>query len=277
MRFGLPTDQDICDLIIEIVGRARAEFGIPEGTSGAVACLAMGLKLRRANISQAGLVTEEGEIFVSSTITWQPRIEFTIFHEILHWLLNYHYSEIFDVYTHALGRDEAAFREAEERCCNAGAAEFLLPRHRVREAIRTQGFSVDLIESLADCHGSSLLATAIQLALNAPMPCYVVVCSHGRSPLYPFNVGLHVELAAQPNGMPYPWRRGSDIPKDHLLSDVWRTKQSASGPSSVTFHKSGQTIPCEHGEAKLVRGRVVGILYRGHPHRKGQLRLELLP
>ena len=152
----------------------------------------------------------------------------------------------------------------------------MLPRHRVREAIRTQGFSIDLIESLAKLHGSSLLATAIQVALNAPMHCYVVVCSHGRSPLPPHNVGLHVELAAQPNGMPYPWRRGTAIPANHLLDDVWRTKQPAAGPSSVTFHHSGNTIPCEHAEAKMIGGRVVGILYRGHPHRKEQLRMDLL-
>lgn len=47
-----------------------------------------------------------------------------------------------------------------------------------------------------------------------------------------------------------------------------------SGPSSVPF-RSGKHYPCGYGEARLVGGQVVGILYIGAPPRKGQLSLDL--
>lgn len=278
MKPRLLTDRDIDDLIVDIVARTREQFGIPEGTSGVRACEAIGLNLRWSSLNkQAGFWSEkDNAIFISRAITWQPRIDFTIYHEILHYILSVEESEIMEFYTNAVPNDPKAFARAIERCCNAGAAEFLLPRQRVREAIAKDGLSVDLIEQLTVDHRTSLLATAIQVALNAPVACYVVVCTHGPSPLLPGRICLHVEQAAMHPKIRYPWKRGSVIPDDHLFADVWRTRQPASGPSRVVFPTTGRILPCEHGEAEMIGGRVVGILYCEHPRRKGQLEMELL-
>lgn len=84
--------------------------------------------------------------------------------------------------TEALRNDTEAFDREVERCCDKGAAEFLMPQGRVAETIRTEGFSVDLVGLVAERHGASLIASASQLVHCAAVECYVVLCSHGTVP-----------------------------------------------------------------------------------------------
>jgi hypothetical protein len=175
--------------------------------------------------------------------------------------------------TDALRGDPAAFDRALERCCDVGAAEFLMPRARVRALIVAHGFSVDLAEQLAGPGRVSVVAAAVQLAACAPVECYVAVGRHGPSPLWPHDLGLHVEQAATRPGMGYPWLRGTAIPPDHLFHAVWQSKRPLAGPSFVPF-RSRKRFPCGHAEARLVGGQVVGVLYLGHLPRKEQLSLD---
>jgi Zn-dependent peptidase ImmA (M78 family) len=65
-------------------------------------------------------------------IRWAPRAEFTIYHEITHHLLDED-GEILEHFTDLLANDSVAFDREIERCCDRGAAEFLMPRTRVAE------------------------------------------------------------------------------------------------------------------------------------------------
>lgn len=274
--FGpLLTDAELDANIIELVDRARVRFEIAEGTSGRDACQALKLGLQFASLPQGvdGLLAED-EVRVNSTIEWRSRVEFTIFHEIIHHLLEDD-GEIIDSLTNALANDDKAYRRAIEQCCQTGAAEFLAPQRRVREQIAEDGFSIDLIERLAGCFGTSIIASSIQLAVCAPVDCYVVVCSYGISPrFWPPTQTLYVEQAAMRYGMRYPLARFAPIPEDHLLNKTRERKRPLEESTYVPF-PSGKTGMTCFGQAKPLFDRVIGILYLGHPPRKGQLGLGL--
>lgn len=271
----LLTNREIEEKVIDLVARARKQYGIRERCRAHDACLALGLRLIRAQLPRRtdGSLTADGRVIVSDAIEWTSRLEFTAFHEIVHYLLDED-GELIEYFTEVLSSNHEFYDRAIERCCQIGAAEFMIPRARVRALLTDNGFSVDLVGPLAGLNGASIVAAAVQLAACAPVACYVVVCRYGVSPLWPHDLGLYVEQAAMRAEMRYPWMRGTSIPADHLLYRVWETKQPCSGPSSVPF-RSRKSYPCEYGEAKMVGGQVVGVLYLGHPPRKGQLGLDL--
>lgn len=272
----LLTAREIDEKIVELVSWAREHYGIPEGCTGRDACAALGLCLRIEPLpfQTDGLLTKDGFVLINKAIIWPSRVEFTIFHETMHWLLDEH-GELIELLADALGGNVAAYRAAIERCCHAGAAEFLAPRQRVREMIASDGFSVDLVQRLSDRHHLSVIASAIQLATCAPVDCYVAVCSYGVAPEgWPPDQTLYVEQSAMRPEMRYPWARYTAIPEDHLFHQVWKTRRPLAGPSYVPF-RSGSRMECEHGEATPLGDRVVGILYRGHPPRRGQLGLGI--
>lgn len=276
MATDLHLEREVDERIIALVADARSCYGIPEGTSGRDACRAFGVGLAFADLApRDGLLARNpDQVLVDSSIEWASRVDFTIYHELTHYLLDEE-GDIIEFYTEALRDDERAYERAIERCCHAGAAEFLLPRRCVREAINRSGFSIALIEELSAVHGSSVLATANQLATWAPMECYVVVCTHGRSWLGSHNDCLHVEQAAKRPDMKYPLVRGSVIPQGHLFDQVWTSGQASSGPSIVPF-RTGTKMKCVHGEARMIRSRVAGILYvKQRPLSKDQLSLGL--
>ena len=271
----LLTEREIEENVIDLVAGARKRYGIPERCRAQDACQALGLRLVRRELPRGtdGMITPDGRVIVSAAIEWLSRLEFTAYHEITHYLLEED-GELIELFTEALRGSPADYEQAIERCCQIGAAEFMVPQERTRELIAERGFSVDLIEPLAGLNGASIVAAAVQLAVCAPVDCYVVVCRHGVSPLWPHDQGLYVEQAVRHADSQYPLRRGTVIPVDHLLNQVWETKRPVTGPSNIPF-RSGKHYSCDYGEAKLVGGQVVGILYLGVPPRKGQLSLHL--
>ena len=274
------TQRELDQKVVRMVGAARERFDIPEGCDGKTACGKVGLKLQRGPLgpSTDGVLAGEN-VVVNRALRWAPRIQFTIFHEIFHYLLEED-GEIIEYYTDLLRSDDEAYRAAIERCCHQGAAEFLMPQARVREAISSEGFSVDLVELLAERHGASIVASAIQLAHCAPVGCYVVICSHGRAPKSsPSHYGLFVEYAAAPSRVRYTLGRFSPIHSDNLLAQAWRLGSRATGTSYVPF-RSAVSKPLEkrmqcHCDAKRLGNRVLGLLSLEDLVPPGQLTLSL--
>lgn len=262
-----------------MVADARERFGIPEGCDGETACGKIELKLRRGLLGAKtdGMLAGD-HIIVNRNLRWAPRIEFTIFHEIFHHLLEED-GEIIEFHTELLRSDDNAYTAAIERCCHQGAAEFLMPRARVRETISSEGFSVDLIELVAERHGASIAASAIQIARCAPIDCYVVICSHGRAPTSsPPHHGLYVEYAAAPSRTKYTLGRFSPVHGDNLLAQAWTDRDGVRGPSYVPFRSAARKPPerrmeC-HCEAKRLGNRVLGLLLLEAPIPPGQLTLS---
>lgn len=271
----LLTEAQIEDQVINLIAQARERYAIPERCRAEVACEAIGLELIRRPLPRGtdGMLTPSGTVVVNTAIEWMSRVEFTAFHEIVHYLLEED-GELIESFTESLRHSPKDYDRAIERCCQLGAAEFMIPRASVRELILQHGFSIDLIEPLAGLNGASIGAAAVQLAVCAPVDCYVVVCRHGVSPLPPNTFGLYVEQAVRRADSRFPIARGTVIPQDHLFQQVWEDKMPLAGPSSVPF-RSGKRYPCDYAEACMIGTQVVGILYLGVPPRKGQLSFGL--
>lgn len=266
------SDREIERHVLDLVDRARREYDLPDGCTGATGCAALGLSLRRASLPSGvdGLLAD-GRVVINEAIGWPPRTEFTIFHEIVHHLLDED-GELIEYFTRVLRHDGRAFDAAIERCCNIGAAEFLMPRARVRHMIGEVGFSVALAGRIAARSGTSLVAAALQLARWAPVDCYLVLGAHGPIPrALPPQAGLHLEYAFASPGVKYPLARFTPIPPDHLLATVWQDGQPATGRSYVPF-RSGKRQPC-HGDARRLGSRVVGLLALQRPITGAQLAL----
>jgi hypothetical protein len=271
------TEAEIADKVIALVNWARVKYRIPEGSSAPAACeaLRLGLSNGKTPTGSPGFLHEDSELIVIDFRVTNPgRREFTVFHEIVHYLLNQD-GEMIEYFTEKLRNDDRAYRAAIERCCNLGAGEFLIPREKVRVAIREHGFSVELVARLAGDSSASIAAAATQLAFNAPVDCYVVVCFYDVSPRWPHALGLYAESAVRASGA-FPIARGTMIPTDHLFHRVWDANRPLADDGYIPF-ASGKRFPCKHAEATRIGNQVVGILYCDQPPAKGQPRLfELL-
>ncbi|MCC6627822.1 MAG: ImmA/IrrE family metallo-endopeptidase [Chloroflexi bacterium] len=260
--------------IVELVDRVRREHRLAEGCSAADVCACLGLEVTRGVLADDidGLLSGR-TIVVNERLAWPPRIEFTIFHEIVHHLLDDD-GELIEYFTGVLRRDPAAYRAAIERCCNAGAAEFLLPERGVRDLIASDGLSVDLVERLAHRQGASIVAAGLQVACCAPVECYIVLVAEGPIPrVWPPRSGLYLEYAfAQPR-VRYPLGRFSPVPHDHLLTAAWREQCPMTGPTYVPF-RTGTRVPCL-GEVKPLGRRVIGLLTLGRLVPREQLALPI--
>lgn len=271
----LLTTEALEQRVRSLVTLARAQYGISEGCSGREACGRLKIPLLFGVLPEGtdGLYSFENHtITVSSRLQWQPRIEFTIYHEIMHSLLEED-AILIEYFHDVLPRDLQERKKAIERCCHAGAAEFLAPRQRVLEAIATHGFSVDLIEVLSETHGISLPSAAIQVALCAPVECYVVICSHGPVPKRSQPI-FHIDQASMSHSVKYPLARYAAVPQGHPLHTVWVTGEYLEEQTYVPFPSGKTGLSCL-AQAKRISQRVVGILYRGHPPRKGQMGLPM--
>lgn len=256
------SDRQLQQHVIDLVRKSKQEYAVTDRCSGQNACQKFGLDLQCGDLSeaQAGLYHEDlGLVVINRSITWQPRIEFTIFHEITHFLLiddGELYSYLHDVY----GNDHQLFERTLERCCEIGAAEFLMPCDTVLAAISRRGLSVALIEEIANKNGSSMLAAAIQVAACAPIECYVVVCAYGQIPnSWPPRQGLYIEYVSWPWRNRYPLARFIQIPSDHLFFDSWTSGSFAEGRTFVPSKNARKKWVCE-GQAKQFGSRVFGLL-----------------
>jgi hypothetical protein len=200
-------------------------------------------------------------------------MQFTAFHEAVQYLLDED-GELIEYYTAALRHDAEAYRTAIEKCCDLGAAEFLLPRSEVRRAITAEGLSAGLAVRLALLHGSSVVASVIQLAACAPCQCYVVICTRGPVPKSsPPRDGLYLEYAPRSPQTTYPLARFTPVPEDHLLGQAWSQRVATEGWSYVPF-RSGKRMSC-YCDAIPAGGRIVAILYLDRPVPDEQLALPL--
>lgn len=263
MMEGWVAQREVDRQVRALVARACVEYGLADGCNGETACARIDLHLSTGPlpIGNDGLLADR-HIVVSDRVTWPPRREFTVFHEIVHYLLDED-GELIEHFTAMYRKDAAAYQQELERCCNLGAAEFLLPQERVYEVIRREGFKVALVDHLASQHGASIVAAAQQLALCAPADSYVVLACDGNAPWVPRPYdGLCVEYGFMSPDTRYPLARYSPLPDDHLFTVAWRDQRALTRHTYIPF-RSGRRKPC-YGEAHPIDNRIIGFL---SPHR----------
>lgn len=250
------------ELVIELIQRIKAEYRIFDGCLAEDVCSRLRLNLVYTRL----LDDQDGSCdFQTRTVMvnlkrsrLNERRQFTIFHEIVHFLIDQD-GAVIEYLTDTYRDDSNGYRHALEHACNVGAAEFLAPRAQVVSYIDRWGFATGLIPYIRSRHGMSLSAAMRQLASCAPYPCFLVLCrfSHSRLAVPPRDC-LCVSLAVAAPQTGYVLVKGTIIPEDHLFHDVWCRRREKTAATYVPF-RSGARMPC-WGEAKRSDNDLFGIL-----------------
>lgn len=209
-----------------------------------------------------------GTIVLDPSMGVKARQRFTLYHEIVHLLLkrnNELYSILHDQYP-----SDKDFNRIIERLCNVGAAEFVIPRETVLDAIEEKGFSISLVRDLSGVGEVSPAAVSVQLALCAKHECIVAACSlasrpEADGPLFSGKIRpgmvLQVSMAVSSPRTKYRVARGNRIPKGHLFYEAYEAKDGevVRGEALVPLRSGRQWIVvCE---AMRIGGQVFGIFH----------------
>lgn len=272
MKTGLVAEAKLEDMIRERVAALKAQYDC-WGDPGQL-CNAIGIRVEYGRIG----LGSEGAAFanairVDPTAGVPARRTFTFYHEIIHHVVRDHdelYSIINDQYT-----TDAAFRAIQERLCNVGAAEFLLPRAAMQAAFREHGFSVDLISLLCQPGAVSRVAVAAQLAFCAPHACIGVVCRRIDTPVPAGDLAFDVvpsptartvvDVAFSSSTMKYSCAIGTVVPSDHVLSQMFDENEGIRVVTKAPFpFRSGMrwSVDCE---AVRLGGQVFGFFHQDAP------------
>lgn len=225
-------------------------------------------------------VEQESKIIISNRMTSKERRQFTLYHELVHYLIRLDddlYSYLHDAYS-----DSDDFDRTIETLCNIGAAELILPREGVRDLIEKKGFSLGLLAELCELGLVSGPAALIQLVECAPNKCYGVVCEYGpllstmEADQLAFvdqeqTNALYIIYATWSPTVQYPIARFTRIAKDHLLFAAVSSQGIVKGRARIPF-RSGTNwqVSCE---ARLFRGNIYGLFHVTAPPSTQQPRL----
>lgn len=213
-------------------------------------------------------IEQESKIVISKLVTSKERRQFTLYHELVHYLIRLDddlYSYLHDAYSKTTDFDRTI-----ELVCNIGAAELILPRANIRRLIDEKGFSLSLLFELCQLHPVSGPAALIQLVQNAPNQCYGVVCENGISPIsananqkafvdqHPMHT-LYILYAIWSPSAQYPIARFTQISKNHILTLSLANQTIIKGKDRIPF-RSGKNwqVPCE---VCFFRNNVYGLFH----------------
>lgn len=101
----------------------------------------------------------------------ERRRRFSLGHEIGHWMC--HRGQCLACAKEDIGRG-AAGKNAKERIADSYAADLLLPRFLIRDAVRGRRLDLNLIKHIADAFKVSRLAAAIRLLEIEHEPCILI-------------------------------------------------------------------------------------------------------
>lgn len=257
------SDQDIDVHVVGLVHRCRATYRLHEGYEAKNACSRLKLNLifrRNAGNFDGSLDYDSRTILINQRRGHRgPRLQFTIFHEITHFLLEED-GELIERLHDTYGEDEAEVKRAKELACDIGASEFLAPQHRVRAKIDREGLHIGLVEKLYSTFGLSHSASCMQLARCAPVSCYICVCKHATSRRMPkLGKHLHIEVAAKSYTAGTTLEIGTPIPTDHVFCHAWRGHGIWAAESYVPYQDRPPRL-C-YVEAKRIKTRLYGLMH----------------
>lgn len=283
MKSGLNAEAKLEEMIRERVAAVKEQYTCwrdPEAL-----CKALDIHVEYGSIG----LGREGAAFADAikldpTAGVPARRTFTFYHEIVHHLLRRH-DELYSIISDQYETDDS-FRAIQERLCNVGAAEFLLPRAVVQAAYREHGFSVDLIAPLSQPGVVSRVAACAQLALCAPHACIGIVCrrEHVSLPVgdliadvapSPSNHSI-ITVAFSSNTMKYKCASGTVIAGDHLLSQMFHEDEGRRLESKEPIpFRSGRRWPVRC-EAMRLAEQVFAFFHQYDPP-TGELNQPSLP
>jgi Zn-dependent peptidase ImmA (M78 family) len=277
----LLSDRQLREQIMSLVQRVRNE--LPGDATSADIQRVYKLQIRDEHLpldKDGAFIESERKIIINRKVTSVERRLFTLYHELVHYLLREDedlYSYLHDAYV-----ESETFDKTIELLCNIGAAEFVIPRERVRELIDASEFSLNLVPTLCEQKSVSGPAALIQLIQCAAHRCYGVVCEVGISPLqiYPNQTALFhtnpesslfIRYAIWSPTTKYSLARWTVIPRGHILAKATDDRAFVLGIDRIPF-RSGKEwrVPCE---ALFFRNSVYGLFNVTPPSSHQQLRL----
>ena len=210
------------------------------------------------------------QIYVSAALTCVERIEFTIFHEILHILIERDREIPSELHDHFYGQDKQKELQVLESLCQTGAAEFVMPSVEYVALVQAAGWKLAAIGDAAGQFGCSVIASAFTFAHHYPGPCTVLVCEHGYLRKEPPRVGKLIQTRQAETAMclfvaysihnyrqKYPMCRNVSVPQTHLIHLTWLDCGEAVS-KDVGFFKTKNDWKI-HCEVACLRGRAYAL------------------
>lgn len=265
---------------VNLVRRKLTEKGILPGAPWREVVAKLGLppvQFRPLALSQDGL-REGDQIVVNRNLSCDERIEFTIFHEIMHILLEED-GRIDSFLLEYLDYDSQEYRWQLENLCNLGAAEFVMPSEEFKSLMDTHEWQIASLDAVRNAFRCSLIAAAFHFAHHNPDPCSLVICEYryaipkpetGDMPLMEFGLDntlqrpsnstdLIVTYTAYNDGG-FPMQRYKSVPHNHLIREAATGKQVVEGRAEPFFKQKAKGQMICH--AAYLHGRVYAVYYR---------------
>lgn len=226
------------------------------------------------NISIDGYILDK-TIILNSDVKCEERKNFTLFHEITHYLIKTD-DEINNFLMDYHAGQEEGYKEYIERLCNMGAGEFLAPMNEIRGIIDKKEFSINLIRDLDVLFPASKTALIFQLARAASHKCTLLEIARGylqkkndiefesvRS-LPRSEMDYYILYSATSTNNRYRPGRFTKIPKNHILRNAFIEESFIKSEDFIPY-KNGNTSHRCNCEALFFQGKVYGLFNLEQP------------
>lgn len=224
-------------------------------------CSDLGLDVKEVALpDEIDGMLEGKTILVNSKIQSEARKRFTLFHEMMHHLINEDGILISELHDLTINKKEHYKRQLE-KFCNIGAAEFLMPRKAFTKLYQEKGFNVELILNAADYFKASTIAATIQLAQVAPNKCIATVWEYGpllnnstrlHDSLFTTEnestnkAKLHVVYSASSPAASHRWlAKYTTFPDDHLITQAFREDKTIKDKCYIHLPSWKEECICE--------------------------------
>jgi len=215
------------------------------------------------------------EIVINRDISYLERKNFTLFHEISHYLISIDDEIISLLMQFHAGKDED-YKRYIESLCNMGAGEFLAPIEQISEKISGKKFSITLLKELDSSFPASKPAIIFQLARAASHKCTLVIIDQGYPPQTTnlqlasfqgapvFKNQFYILYSATSKRNKYRPGRYTIIPKHHILRNAFEEKSFVTGRDFIPYKSGNQNHKCDC-EAMYYHGKVFGLFNLERP------------
>jgi Zn-dependent peptidase ImmA (M78 family) len=258
-------DRQMREHVVHLVRKKITEHGLPDRPTWQETVSALGLPVpKSANIAQDGIwVSANRQVVYSSRLTCLERIEFTIFHEVTHGLIENDgeiVSQLAEYFADEVDKNKEQY--ALESLCHRGAGEFVMPCARFLPMIQGWNWRAAGIRQVATHFGCSAVAAAFQFTLYHPKSCSMAVCEMGVPPGGRGEV-LHVAYMVCNHAERFPMYRYEAVPRHHLVHQSWRDGNDAV-EKAQGFYRSSHSWPIDCEVIRIGRRAYAAFFHEGN-------------
>jgi Zn-dependent peptidase ImmA (M78 family) len=167
------------------------------------------------------MTKDNGIITINSAISYQPKINFIIAHEIGHGQLHRHLA-FFNDNDRTLS--DWYINGPQEKEANVFAAKLLMPGDLFTKKVKNKKLSLPLIEEVAEYFGASKMATFLRYKDLGSFPVMVIFIENGI-----------IKWKSNSDDFPYKWLTiGNKLPAYTVAGDYYYKKIEEKKPAKVT-------------------------------------------